>query len=254
MVKPAGTSALIDMNGDYIVNINKEIYLNKRNNLFKHLSESRDSEFSNEEVRQRLKNLETFGFYHAHDGEKYRELFYFMPFGNEINLYFTMSVNEEVFMEQTRAFVTMSMVMLAICIATVIGMLLVMMRYQLKTIRASEKAKSQKEFLSNMSHEIRTPLNGLIGMNHLLLANIDDDTRKPQIKEWLRKSHSTANYLLSLVNDVLDMSKLQAGKVDIINEPLSLPVLIDEISSMQADNIKNRGVEFIVEKTDRTLH
>ena len=171
-----------------------------------------------------------------------------MPFGNEINLYFTMSVNEEVFMEQTRAFVTMSMVMLAICIATVIGMLLVMMRYQLKTIRASEKAKSQKEFLSNMSHEIRTPLNGLIGMNHLLLANIDDDTRKPQIKEWLRKSHSTANYLLSLVNDVLDMSKLQAGKVDIINEPLSLPVLIDEISSMQADNIKNRGVEFIVEK------
>ncbi len=243
-----GHSALIDMNGDYIVNINKEIYLNKRNNLFKHLSESRDSEFSNEEVRQRLKNLETFGFYHAHDGEKYRELFYFMPFGNEINLYFTMSVNEEVFMEQTRAFVTMSMVMLAICIATVIGMLLVMMRYQLKTIRASEKAKSQKEFLSNMSHEIRTPLNGLIGMNHLLLANIDDDTRKPQIKEWLRKSHSTANYLLSLVNDVLDMSKLQAGKVDIINEPLSLPVLIDEISSMQADNIKNRGVEFIVEK------
>ena len=243
-----GHSALIDMNGDYIVNINKEIYLNKRNNLFKHLSESRDSEFSNEEVRQRLKNLETFGFYHAHDGEKYRELFYFMPFGNEINLYFTMSVNEEVFMEQTRAFVTMSMVMLAICIATVIGMLLVMMRHQLKTIRASEKAKSQKEFLSNMSHEIRTPLNGLIGMNHLLLANIDDDTRKPQIKEWLRKSHSTANYLLSLVNDVLDMSKLQAGKVDIINEPLSLPVLIDEISSMQADNIKNRGVEFIVEK------
>ncbi len=57
-----------------------------------------------------------------------------------------MSVNEEVFMEQTRAFVTMSMVMLAICIATVIGMLLVMMRYQLKTIRASEKQNPKKEF------------------------------------------------------------------------------------------------------------
>ncbi|MEY8428014.1 ATP-binding protein [Lachnospiraceae bacterium 46-15] len=243
-----GHSALIDMNGDYIVNINKEIYLNKRNNLFKHLSESQDSELTNEEVRQRLKNLETFGFYHSHEGEKYRELFYFMPFGNEISLYFTISVNEEVFMEQTKTFVTMSMVMLAICIVTIIGTLLVVMRYQLKTIRASEKAKSQKEFLSNMSHEIRTPLNGLIGMNHLLLANIDDDSQKPQIKEWLKKSHSTANYLLSLVNDVLDMSKLQAGKVDIINEPLSVPTLIDEICSMQADNIKNRGVEFIIEK------
>lgn len=89
-----------------------------------------------------------------------------------------MSVNEEVFTEQSRVFVRMSMAMLAACIVIVIGMLLAVMRYQIKTIRTAEKAKSQKEFLSNMSHEIRTPLNGLIGLNHLILSHIDNDEKR----------------------------------------------------------------------------
>ena len=159
-----------------------------------------------------------------------------------------MSVNEAVFREQTRTFFTMSMIMLVISILTILSMLLIVMRYQIKTIRASEKEKSQKEFLSNMSHEIRTPLNGLIGMNHLIMVHIDDDSQRSHIKEWLRKSHSTAKYLLSLVNDVLDMSKLQAGKVDLVMEPVMLETMLDAVWSMQHDNIVNRGVEFRIEK------
>ena len=243
-----GHSALIDMEGHYIVDINKKVYENEQNNLFAHLSESEDSELTNEEVAEKFAALETFAFYHSHTGEKYKELFYFIPFDEKIRLYFIMSVNEAVFREQTRTFFTMSMIMLVISILTILSMLLIVMRYQMKTIRASEKEKSQKEFLSNMSHEIRTPLNGLIGMNHLIMVHIDDDSQRTQIKEWLRKSHSTAKYLLSLVNDVLDMSKLQAGKVDIINEPLMVDALVDEIAAMQTDNIQGRGVEFIVEK------
>ncbi len=243
-----GHSAIVDIEGNYIVDINKEIYRNKRNNLFEHLTESAVSELTNEEVAQKLHNSETFAFYHRHVGEKDQELFYFIPFGEEIDLYFLMSINDAVFMEQSRTFVAMSMIMLVISMLAVVVMLLIVMNYQSKTIRASEKARSQKEFLSNMSHEIRTPLNGLIGINHLIMANIDDEKQKPQIKEWLKKAHSTANYLLSLVNDILDMSKLQAGKVDIIKEPLSVEALVDEVAAMQADQIKNRGVEFVVEK------
>lgn len=243
-----GHSALIDMEGNYIVNINKKVYLNDQNNLFRHLSESENSELTNEEVAEKLKKSETFSFYHSHTGEEYQELFYFIPFGDDMDLYFIMSLNEVVFAEQSKTFVTMSMTMLAISILTVITMLLAAMRLQRKNIRATEKAKSQKEFLSNMSHEIRTPLNGLIGMNHLMLSYIDDDSQRPQIKEWLKKSHSTAGYLLSLVNDILDMSKLQAGKVELINEPLLVSSLIDEIVAMQTDNIKSRGVDFIIEK------
>ena len=243
-----GHSALIDMNGNYIVNINKEIYLNEQDNLYVHLSESENSELTNEEVEEKLLRHEVFSFYHIHTGEKNRELFYFIPFEGDITLYFIMSVNEAVFREQTKTFATLSIAMLLVSMATVIAMLLVVMWYQSKTIRESEKTRSQREFLSNMSHEIRTPLNGLIGMNHLIRLHIDDESQKPQIKEWLKKSHSTANYLLSLVNDILDMSKLQAGKVDLNNEPMLVTALIDEIAAMQADNIESRGVEFIVEK------
>ena len=242
-----GSSFLIDKDGNYIINVNKEIDLNKQDNLYDHLSESSDCELTNEEVTQKINNRETFSFYHTHVENDERELLYFIPLTEDIDLYFIMSVRDEVFLEQTRTFTTMSMTMLAVSLVTIVSMLLIMMRNQYKTIQATEKARSQKEFLSNMSHEIRTPLNGLIGMNHLIMVHIDDESQKPQIKEWLKKSNSTANYLLSLVNDILDLSKLQAGKVSLINEPLLLTTLIDEIAAMQADNIKSRGVEFIVE-------
>ncbi len=242
-----GNSSLIDKEGNYIINVNKEIHLNKQNNLYNHLSESLTSELTNEEVAQKLENLETFSFYHTHAEDHTKELLYFIPLVEDMDLYFIMSVTNEVFLEQTKTFTTMSMIMLAVSMVTIVSMLLIMMHNQYKTIQATEREKSQKEFLSNMSHEIRTPLNGLIGMNHLMMLHIDDKDQKAQMEDWLKKSHSTANYLLSLVNDILDLSKLQAGKVSLINEPLLLPALIDEVSAMQADNIKNRGVNYIVE-------
>ncbi len=246
--KSRGYSALIDLDGNFIVNVNKDIMLSHHTNLFEHLSEAAFCELTNQEISRQISRSETFGFYHAHKAEKYKELYYLIPFNEKIDLYFVMSVAEEVFAEQTGALTTMSIATLAVSMLTVISMLLIVMKNRFKTIAAAEKARAQKEFLSNMSHEIRTPLNGLIGINHLIMVHIDDNSQKPQIKEWLKKSHGTANYLLSLVNDILDMSKLQAGKVDIIDEPLLIDGLIDEIAAMQADNIKSRGVEFIVEK------
>ena len=246
-----GNSFLIDKEGNYIINVNKVIYLNKQDNLYNHLAESADSELTNEEVAQKLNNLEIFSFYHTHTEDDERELLYFIPITGDVDMYFIMSVRDEVFLEQTKTFTTMSMIMLAVSMVTIVSMLLIMMRNQYKTIQATERERSQKEFLSNMSHEIRTPLNGLIGMNYLMMSHIDDEDQKAQMEEWLKKSHSTANYLLSLVNDILDLSKLQAGKVSLIGEPLLLPALIDEVSAMQADNIKNRGVDYIVE-TDIT--
>lgn len=245
--KGRGHSAIIDRNGNYIVNINKTIYRNKQDNLYVHLDESEDSELTNDELAAKLQNQETFGFYHSHEGEEYRELFYFIPF-EEMDLYLIMSLNEEVFVEQNRVFATMSIAMLTISMVAVVGLLLVIMVYQNKAVRIAAKAKSQKDFLSNMSHEIRTPLNGLIGMNHLIMVHIDNEEQRPQIKEWLRKSNSTANYLLSLVNDILDMSKLQEGKVDLLDEPLNVEAVIDEIYAMQVDNITSRGIDFILEK------
>ena len=242
-----GHSALIDREGNYIINVDKSIYLNRQSNLYDHLSESADSELTNEEVAQKIADHETFSFYHTHAEDGTKELLYFIPFTGDIDLYFIMSVRNEVFHEQTWMFTAMSMVMMAASMVTIVIMLLLVMRNRYKAILATERERAHKEFLANMSHEIRTPLNGLIGISHLMMAHIEEDDQKRQIKEWLKKSNNTANYLLSLVNDILDLSKLQAGKVSLVNEPLLLTVLVDDVVTMQADNIKNRGVEFIIE-------
>ena len=89
----------------------------------------------------------------------------------------------------TQAFVMLSMLVMLPALMTA---------YQ-KTRLATERARAQSEFLSNMSHEIRTPLNGLIGLNHMMMLNIDKAEQREQVKDWLRKSYGTANYLLSLV-------------------------------------------------------
>lgn len=241
-----GYSTLIDMDGNYIVDSNKDIYLNSTNNLYRYLDDADSSDLTNEEIAEKIENKETFGFYYIHQGN--RKFFYLIPFDDNLQLYFVMSVDEEVFNEQSRDFVTTSMGMLVGCMTVVGVIILLMMLNQRKVIRATERARSQKEFLSNMSHEIRTPLNGLIGLNHLIAAHIDDAGQKKQIKEWLQKSDSTAHYLLSLVNDILDISKLQAGKIDLTDEPLLVNDLVDEVCAMQKDNIEHHGVKLIVEK------
>lgn len=241
-----GYSTLIDMDGNYIIDNNKDIYLNRTNNLYRYMEGVDSSELTNEEIAEKIKNKETFGFYHVYQGDS--KLFYLIPFDEELPLYFVMSVDKEVFDEQSKDFVTTSISMLAGCMVVVGAMILLMMVNQRKVIRATERARSQKEFLSNMSHEIRTPLNGLIGLNHLITVNIDADGQKEQIREWLRKSDSTAHYLLSLVNDILDISKLQAGKIDLVSEPLIVNNLVDEVCAMQKDNIESRSVKLIMEK------
>ena len=83
----------------------------------------------------------------------------------------------------TQAFVILSMLVMLPALLTA---------YQ-KTRLATERARAQSEFLSNMSHEIRTPLNGLIGLNHMMMLNIDKAEQREQVKDWLRKSYGTAN-------------------------------------------------------------
>jgi signal transduction histidine kinase/CheY-like chemotaxis protein len=92
-------------------------------------------------------------------------------------------------------------------------------------IQAEEGAKVKSEFLSSMSHEIRTPLNSVIGMTHLLLMN---ETREDQ-KEQLNVLLFSANNLLSIVNDILDYHKIEAGKIDFEAIPIRLPELTSNI-------------------------
>ena len=244
-----GYSSVVDMNGQFIVDARRTGYLNETRNLFTYITECKQSDLSVEQVQAKMQNSETFSFYRTdteNNNRPTRRLAYCMPFGDtDIGWYFIMSIDESVFSDQSNTLITMNVTELAVVLLVVIVSLVFVMFMQNRAVKAMAKEKAQGEFLSNMSHEIRTPLNGLVGLNFLVMNAIDDPSRRDQVKEWLAKSHSTANYLLSLVNDVLDMSKLQAGKMDIVSEPLLLETVVDAIWSMQRDNIEGRGVRFI---------
>ena len=247
--KPNGYSSVIDYNGNYIIGHDKNIYLNDSNNFFHRLESGHSSTLTQESIRKKMKEHETFNFYIKNDKEN---LVYFAPFENEknerINWYFIMSVDNDVLVKRQFTFTMMSLVLLVVAVLILSSLAFYGLSNHNKLFKANEAVKVRSEFLSNMSHEIRTPLNGLIGLNYLISNAIDNKNKLLQVKDWLKKSKSLADYLLSLLNDILDMSKLQSGKIDIINVPFSIEHMIEDIWFMQRDNIERRGVSFVVEK------
>ena len=112
---------------------------------------------------------------------------------------------------------------------------------------AANKAKT--DFLSNMSHDIRTPMNGIIGMTAIAVAHIDD---KERVQDSLQKITQASKHLLSLINEVLDMSKIESGKVDLIEEEFNLSDLVDNLLSMTSSQIEEHHHELSVNITGVT--
>jgi signal transduction histidine kinase/BarA-like signal transduction histidine kinase len=108
--------------------------------------------------------------------------------------------------------------------------------------QAANKAKS--EFLSHMSHDIRTPINGIVGMTNIAMKNTTDPLK---VQECLRKISGAADHLLTLINDVLDMSRIESGKVTIAHEPLDIRVLLDACYSIIGGQLLSRKVDFMKE-------
>jgi signal transduction histidine kinase/ActR/RegA family two-component response regulator len=112
---------------------------------------------------------------------------------------------------------------------------------------AANKAKSQ--FLANMSHEIRTPLNAIIGMSKTLCKYDIDNLSSKQL-EGLGIMHKSSQRLLSLINNILDISKIESGKIDVKLTSFSLDVVIAGIRSMATTLIGDKAIDFSVQKSD----
>ncbi|WP_294147848.1 response regulator [uncultured Clostridium sp.] len=112
----------------------------------------------------------------------------------------------------------------------------------LDSARAASSAKSQ--FLSNMSHDIRTPMNAITGMAAIAAIHLDDRER---VMECLRKISLSSNHLLSLINDVLDMSKIESGKISLRNEPFNFAGLVADCVELVQSQVSGNQFEFKVQ-------
>ena len=112
-----------------------------------------------------------------------------------------------------------------------------------KLMKVEEASQSKTTFLSRMSHEIRTPMNGIIGM--LALAEGKMQKQDPAM-QYLDKANELSEHLLSLINDILDMSRIEAGKVELENKPFSLRAMGDKLYDMFAKTLDARGIRYAV--------
>lgn len=110
--------------------------------------------------------------------------------------------------------------------------------------RAAENANRAKtEFLSNMSHDIRTPMNAIIGLTAIAGANIDSQAK---VVECLGKITKSSRHLLGLINEVLDMARIESGKITLAEEDFSLPELVDNLLTLTRPGIDAHGHDFEV--------
>lgn len=114
-------------------------------------------------------------------------------------------------------------------------------------MQANRASKAKSIFLSNMSHDIRTPMNAIVGFTTLAINHIDS---RDQVEEYLKKIMSSGNHLLSLINDVLDMSRIESGKMHLEEKPCSLPEILHGLQNIIQGDVNAKQLEFYVDTID----
>lgn len=117
--------------------------------------------------------------------------------------------------------------------------------------KAKRESQSKTDFLSQMSHEIRTPMNGILGMLSLMRMHLSDPKTA---EEYLNRTENLSQFLLTLINDILDMSRIESGKMELEAEPFDLYEMADKLDAMFRGTAEAKGIHWSIQMQDFDVH
>ncbi|MDR1545914.1 MAG: response regulator [Deltaproteobacteria bacterium] len=126
-----------------------------------------------------------------------------------------------------------------------------------QAVTSAQRANAHKgEFLAHMSHEIRTPMNAIIGLSAIVRDNLDAlKTEAPEyqeVKDNIKQIETSSLHLLGLLNDILDLSKIEAGKIELVNDPTELRILANTVTSIIKTRCKEKNINFVTDTDSLT--
>lgn len=256
-----GYSSLIGIDGSYIVNIERSGAPRKADNFFTFLTDGTlPGDYPVERVRSLVREKQPFSLrFTRGSGEAY--IIVFAPM-REMDWSFVTVVPRAVFEEQSMSLIrifTEVMAVVLLVVAAAAGMAIRRRTRQAALERkhreemaralamAEQASRAKTVFLNSMSHDIRTPMNAIIGFAALASVHIDNRER---VKDYLGKITQSSGHLLSLINDVLDMSRIEAGKMILEDRPENLSEILHGVRDIIQSDIHAKHQELLIDTVD----
>lgn len=261
-----GFSSVIDGEGNYIVNVSQSHSLLTYDNFFEDLRDARFRDYESvEELQESIASSNVTSAIYTQNGRESVMVISTLDF---TPWHFITTVPMSVFEMQTSAILRLFTLLLAIILVVVVAIfaLIIKQRKQQAALEL-EKEKREQEveyqeqlqqaldmahsanrakttFLNNMSHDIRTPMNAIIGFTGMAAKYVEDPVKT---QEYLEKINNASNHLLSLINDVLDMSRIESGKVTINEDKENLPDIMHSLRDIIMADINNKKQELYID-------
>ena len=258
-----GYTSVIDQDGYYVVKMASNYSSSERLNLTDVIHEGElDRTYSEDSIQEMLRGDESFSVrYTNHNGDP--RIISFTPM-QETNWWFIMSVSRSVFEEQSMSLISIFSALLALAALIIIVVVFMVLQRRAKMLDleikhreelsealelAQQANRAKTTFLNNMSHDIRTPMNAIIGFTALATTHVGNEER---VRDYLGKISQSSAHLLSLINDVLDMSRIESGKMNLCERPENLPEILHNLRNIIQADVQSRHLNLYIDTVDVT--
>lgn len=263
-----GFSSIIDYNGNFVIKRNNSEGVKYKDNFFvEFLGGNITNGYSVNEIQRKIRNendTEEFSLTFTNMyGEKKIVTFANMEV---LEAYFVIAVDRSVFEKQSVYLMQITAALIVVMLIGISGVTLLLLRshnqnklieeeleYSAKIAelysKAEQASKSKSTFLNSMSHDIRTPMNAILGFTNLAEMHIES---RDQVEDYLAKIKQASNHLLALINDVLDMSRIESGKIRLEEKEENLAEILHGLIDIVQSDIKAKQLELFVDTVNVT--